>query len=295
MDDRVSIIVLAYNSATTIDETLQGCYSQTHRGVEVIVADDGSTDETASIARRLAEEHPLVQSSLVSAANSGIVKNCKRGLAEASGGWVKIIAADDILLPTAIADLVSAGTRERADVVLSQFQAFGADNRVYPLPWTVRGIRGGDLPRAMLMGFGAIAPGALVRREVLERESLPSEDYVMAEDTMFYELAKRRYRFTYLERVTVRYRVHDRQVTAGESVASPALRADQAKFLAREVRTNLGPWHPFYLHTLYQSFIDRRLKRVPRLVRSALKLADPIAAFQRYVNRDLPFQRRKRA
>lgn len=291
----VSIVVIAYNSASTIRETLTSCYAQSLPAFEIIVADDGSQDATVAIAHDLAAEHPAIKTTIVAnPKNQGIVKNCKSGLDKASGTWVKIIGADDIITPTGLAALVAAGQEANADVVLSQFRSFGAENRLYPLPWTVRGIRSRNLARSMLMGFGAVAPGAMVRLSVLRRESLPSEEYVMAEDTMFYELAKRGFRFTYLEKVTVKYRVHDEQVTVAESGGASAFRADQRRFLLTEVRKNLGSWHPYYLHLRYQRFIDRNGVRLPRALRSALRLADPVLFAQMYVNRDLPWQRRRK-
>jgi glycosyltransferase involved in cell wall biosynthesis len=293
--ERVSIIVIAYNSAATIRETLNSCYAQSYANFEIIVADDGSSDDTVSIARKLAGEHPTIKTTIAAnSTNSGIVKNCKSGLDKASGKWVKIIGADDIMLPTGLAQLVAAGEEAKADVVLSQFRSFGSENRLYPLPWTVRGIRSRNLARSMLMGFGAVAPGALVRLSTLRDESLPSEEYVMAEDTMFYELAKRGFRFAYLEQVTVKYRVHAKQVTVGQSAAANAFRDDQARFRRDEVRGNLGPLHPYYLHLRYQGFIDRNSVRLPWFLSSALRLADPILLTQMYVNRDLPWQRRRR-
>jgi len=291
----VSIVIMAYNSASTIRETLQGCYSQTYPLLEVIVTDDGSQDDTVSIARDLAARFPAIKTIVIAnPTNDGIVRNCKRGLDKASGTWAKIIGADDILLPDGIADLVTAGQSAKADVVLSQFQSFGDESRLYPLPWTVRGIGSRNLARSMLMGFGAIAPGALVRLGALRKESLPSDQYIMAEDSLFYELAKRGYRFTYLEKVTVRFRVHKNQVTANESTAARTLRAEQSRFFDYEGRRVLGRFHPYYLHVRYQRFVDGMSGKLPRPIQLILRRLDPILFARMYVDRDLPWQRTRR-
>ena len=294
MKPDVSILVLAYNSASTIEETLLSCYGQSHSNIEVIVADDGSTDDTLAVASALAGKHPRFPTIFVAnPVNRGIVANCRSGLAVASGTWVKMLGADDVLCPWAVAQLAAAGEAAEADVVISQFKSFGAEERLYPLPSTVRGIRSRDLAHSMLLGFGAIAPGVLVRLESVHKEDLPSPEYVMAEDSMFYALARRGYRFTFLEEVTVRYRVHPQQVTSGESAAAKLLRADQDRFFRMEVSRRLAPWHPYLLHLRYQRFINRHCQRLPRPIRSVLSLADPAVLMQRFIDHDLPWQRRK--
>jgi glycosyltransferase involved in cell wall biosynthesis len=286
----VSIVVVAYNSGLTIQETLQSCYSQSYPNVEVIVADDGSQDETLSVATRIAKLYPKVKTTIVAnSVNGGIVVNCRSGLAQATGSWVKFLAADDILVPTGIADLVAKG--DAADVVLSQFRSFGTESRLYPTRWTVRGIQSRNLARAMLMGFGAIAPAALIRISVLRAEGLPSTKHLMADDTLFYDLAKLGYRFTFVERVTVNFRVHDNQITAGKSAAAAVLRAEQTHGREMELKQVLGSWHPYVWHVEYQRLLDRLGHHLPRPVRSALRLLDPFLFVQLYVNRELPWQR----
>ncbi|TGR59885.1 glycosyltransferase family 2 protein, partial [Mesorhizobium sp. M2D.F.Ca.ET.223.01.1.1] len=51
----VAVVIPAYNAEPFIERTLASVLAQTHRNIEIIVVDDGSTDGTASIVRRLAD------------------------------------------------------------------------------------------------------------------------------------------------------------------------------------------------------------------------------------------------
>lgn len=97
----VTVVVPARNAADTIHETLVSVRSQTYRNLEVIVVDDGSTDDTAGIVARHARMDPRMR--LVSQANSGVAAARNRGVIEGRGEFIAPIDADDLWRPTKIA------------------------------------------------------------------------------------------------------------------------------------------------------------------------------------------------
>ena len=106
MDDTlVTVIVAAYNSSRTIDETLRGIRSQSHTALEILVVDDGSTDDTSAIVRRHAAVDPRIR--LIRQANAGVAATRNRGIAEARGLFVAPIDGDDLWAPTKIAEQVA--------------------------------------------------------------------------------------------------------------------------------------------------------------------------------------------
>lgn len=294
MAELVSIVVIAYNSAATIRETLESCYRQTYPNIEVVVADDGSRDDTVEVARTVATEHPTHRTIIVAnPENAGITRNCKSGLDAAHGTWAKVIGADDLLLPSGIADLVACGNGRDADVVFSQFKSFGGESRLYPRPWTAQRIGRRNLDRAMLMGFGNVAPGAMVRLATLRKEGLPSLRTVMAEDTMFYDLACKGYRFAFCAKVTVLFRVHRKQITSGEGPVASILRSEQEAFFRDEVVRRLGAWHPFVLHVRYQRLVNRLAGKAPGRLASVARLLDPVFVGLMHLEENFPWQRKQ--
>lgn len=106
---RISIIVVTFNSANFILETLESVKRQTHRNIELIISDDRSTDDTCEIILKWLSEndHSFQYTSFIqSKVNHGIVQNCLSGLHKAKGEWVKFIAGDDLLPEDAIESVI---------------------------------------------------------------------------------------------------------------------------------------------------------------------------------------------
>jgi len=99
----ISIITPCYNGARYIRETLQSALAQTHSPLEVIVIDDGSTDNSAALA---AAAGPLVR--VIRQANQGESVARNRGIAEALGSHVLFLDADDLLEPESLSRLAAA-------------------------------------------------------------------------------------------------------------------------------------------------------------------------------------------
>ena len=90
---KISIIIPAYNAGATLREALDSVQAQNHAPHEVIVVDDGSTDDTADIARTYQEVLPLV---LVQQANAGLGAARNAGMEKATGEALAFLDADDV-------------------------------------------------------------------------------------------------------------------------------------------------------------------------------------------------------
>lgn len=108
-DFLVSIVVVTYRSSATIVETLESIKAQTYKNIELIVSDDCSPDSTIEVAQMWIDENykRFVYAEIVkSEKNTGVSGNCNRGIARSHGEWIKSIAGDDLLIPTAIEEYV---------------------------------------------------------------------------------------------------------------------------------------------------------------------------------------------
>jgi glycosyltransferase involved in cell wall biosynthesis len=115
-EELVSVIVPAFNAEQTINETLLSIRQQTHRNLEIIVVDDGSTDQTY----QCASAHSRVDSRirLIKQSNGGVAAARNRGIAEARADLIAPIDADDLWRPTKIARQLRALRAAGSEVTL---------------------------------------------------------------------------------------------------------------------------------------------------------------------------------
>ncbi len=130
----VSIIVITYNSAKYVIETLESARAQTCKNIELIVSDDCSTDDTINICTEWlnGNKKRFVRTELITVErNTGISANCNRGIKASVGVWIKLIAGDDILLRNCISDNIQfIQQNPGVDLLFSEIETFGdrADN-----------------------------------------------------------------------------------------------------------------------------------------------------------------------
>lgn len=108
---RVSVVIPAYNAARTLARTVESVATQEPRPAQIIVVDDGSTDDTLAVARSLEDVQVLDQ------ANAGPSVARNTGLFAATGEWVAFVDADDVWLPGKLA-LQLACIRRLPDAVV---------------------------------------------------------------------------------------------------------------------------------------------------------------------------------
>ncbi|MHB1016855.1 MAG: glycosyltransferase family 2 protein [Coriobacteriia bacterium] len=92
-----SVVVPAYNAEVTLPETLNAISAQSLADWECVVVDDGSTDGTLAVAQELAASEPRLR--IVHQENRGSGGAYNAGVRAATGDWVTICSADDVLLP----------------------------------------------------------------------------------------------------------------------------------------------------------------------------------------------------
>lgn len=137
----MTTIIPVFNRPALLIEAVESVLAQTHRPIEIIIVDDGSTDETPSIADRLAEQHSGVVR-VIHIANGGPGRAREAGRLAARGEYIQHLDSDDLLLPrkfemqiAALEGLPDCG----AAYGWTRFRHY--DGRVEPLPWKRSGER----------------------------------------------------------------------------------------------------------------------------------------------------------
>jgi glycosyltransferase involved in cell wall biosynthesis len=175
---RVSVIIPTYNRAAWVTEAVASVLAQTYRDFELVVVDDGSTDDTLAALALFGNEAKILRREK----RQGVSAARNFGVAAATGDWLAFLDSDDLWLPTKLARQVEY-IRAHPDQVICQTEETWIRNgvRVNP-PETCRKVGGGiflpSLKRCL------VSPSAvMLHRRLFEKmggfdESLPAaEDY----------------------------------------------------------------------------------------------------------------------
>ena len=95
----VSILIISFNQEAFIEEALKGALEQDYENLEVVVADDGSTDRTPDIILSYADRYKGRLVAIVGKPNLGITGNSNRGLSLCKGKYIAFQGGDDVFLP----------------------------------------------------------------------------------------------------------------------------------------------------------------------------------------------------
>ena len=115
----VSVIIPVYNAHNSIAKTLQSVINQTYTNLEIVVVNDGSTDESLDIIKTYAVEDPRIV--VFDKQNEGLVQARKSGIDIATGKYIQYLDSDDIMHEDAITRLVNKAEETQADMVMAPF------------------------------------------------------------------------------------------------------------------------------------------------------------------------------
>jgi glycosyltransferase involved in cell wall biosynthesis len=176
----VSCLLATRDAAGTLGTAVASLLEQTVAEIEVVVVDDGSTDETAEVLAGLADSRLVV---IRNDASVGLAASLNAGLDRARGRYVARLDADDVALPRRL-ELQLAMHRRRPGVALSGTSALELDER--GAPGRLHEMPAGDAAVRWHLHFSCpfFHPSVLVDRELLDRyrlrydtSFLESEDY----------------------------------------------------------------------------------------------------------------------
>jgi len=151
----VSVVIPVWNGARYLEATLDSVFAQTHRPLEVIVVDDGSTDDTPALLERRTDVIAIRQ------ANAGAAAARNAGIARARGAFIALQDADDLWVPHKLArQLAHLAAHPEHGYVVALVQSFLEPGVPRPA-W----VTDAQLGEARLGGVGNL----LVRAEVMRR------------------------------------------------------------------------------------------------------------------------------
>ena len=119
---KLSVIIPVYNAEKWISETLDSIVNQTYKDIEIIVVDDGSSDNSLAIVNGYAERDDRIK--IISKKNGGVSSARNVGIENATGDYVAFIDADDYVELDAYEKLIKRHEECGADITFCSFVRF---------------------------------------------------------------------------------------------------------------------------------------------------------------------------
>ncbi|MHB8111274.1 MAG: glycosyltransferase family 2 protein [Syntrophorhabdaceae bacterium] len=126
MNPEVSVLMSCYNAGRWLHEAIDSVMAQTFKDFELILVDDGSSDETRAIIGSYCDRDRRIVP--IFKGNTGLADSLNVGIAQARGGWIARLDADDLCEPTRIEEQLKF-VSTRPDVVLLGTGCFEMDNQ----------------------------------------------------------------------------------------------------------------------------------------------------------------------
>jgi GT2 family glycosyltransferase len=213
---RVSVIIPNYNRASLIGETLNNMLRQTRPPDELIVVDDGSTDESVDVIKRFGDRVKLLRQ-----ANSGPGAARNLGFEHATGEFVQFFDSDDLCTLNKLEMQVAALQRTGADFAYGPWLQARLENgqAIYSqAPLQQRGLPE-DVSQLswFLRGWVVVFQSCMFRRSFLDRVGRYRTDLMPTEDSeLLFRILKAGARSVHVPEALVLYRVHGTdQITGG--------------------------------------------------------------------------------
>lgn len=226
----VSVVIPNYNRAGLIGETLESILSQTRPVDEIIVVDDGSTDDSIQVVESFA---PRVR--LIAQPNAGPAAARNRGFAASTGDFLQFFDSDDLCAPNKIELQLAALRTSGADIAYSAWlQATLTDGvaEFHEPP-----LQQGPLPpwrrpeSWFLRGWVTVFQTLLIRRTLLERIGPYREDLMPSEDSeLLFRFLLAGARMVHVPGTLVLYRRHPAAQISGTSMGAARRARDWLKF-----------------------------------------------------------------
>lgn len=253
----VSVIIPTYNRAALVEGAVQSVLVQSFEDFEILLIDDGSTDETPSVVLELGKKDSRVRT--FQQENAGVSSARNLGIAEARGEWVAFLDSDDAWEPEKL-ELQLKKLNEKPEAALCFSDAvFVGGSRDKRTLFEVSGFQGDVSLEAFLRANFIPGPTVMIRRSVLDEVGRFDPALRSSEDRDLWLRVLARFPVTFVDLVLYRYRSH------GESLTSDVLESQRAALAVLLKNKNIYSIAP----KIYQKKTERCHRRLAILLSEA--------------------------
>ena len=216
---KVTIIVPVYNAEKTLARCLESLLHQTYKSIEILMINDGSTDESEAICRNYETDYPCFH--LITQKNSGPATARNNGIDHANGEYISFVDADDYVEPEYISAMIGVAEGSHADMVICAYYEENGESRKTHTFKYKEGLHEGDAAKEIAVSLISdvsehrIPPYSwvrMVRKEVFNTPRIRYTDgMIRSEDYFLYTELHFRLRKVYLLSETPLYHYIENQ------------------------------------------------------------------------------------
>lgn len=253
----VSFVIPAYNAQAFIAESIVSCLNQTYKNIEVVVVNDGSEDETATVVSRMKDcDNRII---LVNIIHSGKVKAINEGIKVAKGDYVAIHAADDVCFEYRIQHELEVLEKEDAVLVFGDMEVVDEKLNTIALSfWRREKIEVKEqIHLEDLLLSNQISGGTILISMEICNKIFPIPETLRFEDWWIGVIASCFGRIANTEKPLIRYRLH----TANDNLGSAKISyKDYIVKQKRLIGRNLEYYHQFRL--FFSGMVNGQIKTI---------------------------------
>ena len=138
-DKKVTVVVPIHNTANYLSRCINSITNQSYRNLEIILIDDGSTDESLKICQLLAQTDSRIR--VIHQDNVGLAETRNRGMELATGEYICFFDSDDYIENSMVSTLLKTAEQTKADVCESSFYIHMKDGFVKDVSCEQKGVR----------------------------------------------------------------------------------------------------------------------------------------------------------
>lgn len=249
---RLSIVLPTYNQAHFLPRALDSVLNQTFHDYELIVVNDGSTDDTSHVLNEYQQRYGFT---VVHQVNQKLPGALNTGFRRARGQYLTWTSSDNIMLPNMLQVLVDALDRHpEIGLVYADWEVIDEQDVVVGVVQTL------DFDRFLLMRIDYINACFLYRRACQDKVGLYDPEYIHAEDWEYWLRIARHFKMMRVPQVLYQYRVHRSSLTQTEVLTQAEGRSIGYRKLAADFHAHPLAW---YYSKLKWEWLRFKLGRVP--------------------------------
>lgn len=212
----VSIIIPVYNGEKYVSNAIDSALKQSYSNIEIIIINDGSTDNTMSVLENYKDNKKIT---IYSKSNGGVSTALNYGIKHANGEYISWLSHDDVYAETKIEKQINQITETNDTVVVCSWKSINKNGEfifeVKKSKDLFGNITGKELIKKYLRGDIEInGCGVLIPKKIFENVGLFNEKYRYIQDVaMWTEIMLHNYNFNFIPDELVYTRRHNEQVT----------------------------------------------------------------------------------